>query len=469
MTDAKAGLPRRLAAQGAVSPAYLLITVSTGALLAPLNSTMLAVALPVIRGDLAISHGAAGWLVSSYLIAMAVTQPAGGRLGDMLGRARVFRAGLVAFLVFSLAATAAPNFGLLLASRTLQAVAGAILIPNAMGMLRGSVPGATFGKYSGWNSAIIGATAAAGPLIGGAVLATTAWRYLFLLNVPVVAVALLLATRLRDERDAPRLGGAALDWLGITLFGALLCLVTVTLSTAGAAGARQQALLAVGLVATAAAFAFRQAHTAAPTAEWGLFRKPTFLGASLHILLMNLAMYTTLLATPFFLTEVQHRGSTVAGVLLGGLAAFQALTAPVAGRLGDAVGRRGPAIGSSLVALTAALMLVFSIGPGLSPVFLGVALGMLGIGVGVGFVSASVAAIEAAPKALAGSAAGTQSMMRYFGSIIGVGLLSGLLTTESGDAPDIAVFRLLYILVAVLLGFSVAAAALIRAPSRRPP
>jgi sugar phosphate permease len=93
-------------------------------------------------------------------------------------------------------------------------------------------------------------------------------------------------------------------------------------------------------------------------------------------------------------------------------------------------------------------------------------LAVLGLGVGTGFVSATVAAIEAAPKSLAGSAAGTQSMMRYFGSIIGVGVLSGLLTTGTDGPPGIGVFRMLFGLVAVLLALSAVAASLVHAAPR---
>src|SRR3989304_9681905 len=88
----------------------LLLTVSLGSIVAPLNSTMLAVALPDIRQDFAIGHSTVAWLVSSYLIAMAVAQPVGGRIGDQIGRARVFRAGLGAFLAVSLVAGVSPRF-----------------------------------------------------------------------------------------------------------------------------------------------------------------------------------------------------------------------------------------------------------------------------------------------------------------------------------------------------------------------
>src|SRR2546428_5532112 len=94
--------------------ALLLLTVALGGVLAPLNSTMLAVALPELRRDFGVGHAEIAWLVSAYLIAMAVAQPLGGRLGDQLGRPRVFRVGLLLFLGFSLAASAAPTYLLLI-------------------------------------------------------------------------------------------------------------------------------------------------------------------------------------------------------------------------------------------------------------------------------------------------------------------------------------------------------------------
>ena len=113
----------------------LLATVALGNVLAPLNSTMLAVALPEIRDDFSLSHAEIGWLVSAYLIAMAVAQPIGGDLSDRLGRRRVLRFGLIGFLVLSLAAAAASNFWLLIALRTAQAVVGAVVIPTGMAMV----------------------------------------------------------------------------------------------------------------------------------------------------------------------------------------------------------------------------------------------------------------------------------------------------------------------------------------------
>src|SRR5213596_3417495 len=144
----------------------LILTVSLGGILAPLNSTMLAVALPDLRRDFGIGHAEIAWLVSAYLIAMAVAQPLGGRLGDQLGRARVFRAGLVLFLGLSLAAAAAPGFAWLIAFRTGQALVGAAVIPNGLAMLRESVPLNRLGRSGGTTGAAMYTAAAVGPLLG---------------------------------------------------------------------------------------------------------------------------------------------------------------------------------------------------------------------------------------------------------------------------------------------------------------
>ena len=141
----------------------LLIAVSLGGLLAPLNSTMIAVALPELRQDFAISHTELGWLISAYLIVMAVAQPVGGRLGDQIGRVRVFRAGLVGFLALSLAATFAPTFPMLVLLRTGQAIFGAVLIPNGMAMLRGTLPVHQLGRFNGLDSSVLSLSAVAGP------------------------------------------------------------------------------------------------------------------------------------------------------------------------------------------------------------------------------------------------------------------------------------------------------------------
>jgi MFS family permease len=246
----------------------LLFSVALGGILAPLNSTMIAVALPELRDDFGISHATIAWLISAYLIAMAVAQPLGGRLSDQLGRVRVYRAGLVAFLICSLAATLAPNFAVLVVFRTGQAIAGAVLIPNGMAMLRESVPLEVLGRVNGLNGALIGTSAAAGPLLGAGLLALGSWRLLFLVNVPVVALALVLLIWI-PYRDRPSNERPELDWRGTTLFASALVVLTFILgSLRSDRDAAVMGVAGLAFVLLTTAFAWSQFATREFDEEW---------------------------------------------------------------------------------------------------------------------------------------------------------------------------------------------------------
>ncbi len=431
-----------------VSVAHLLALSSLGAILAPLNSTMVAVALPDIRDEFSLSHGAVAWLISGYLIAMAVAQPIGGRLGDQIGRARVYRAGLLVFLVLAVATSFAPNFEVLVALRIAQAAAGAILIPNGMAMLRAYAPPGQLGRLNGINGSVLSGAAAAGPLIGAAVLAVGSWRWLFPISVPFILAALVLLQRL-DVREPERLPRTPHDLIGTGLFVAMLVALTLQLAAIrdDATGA-ETALRWAGAAAIAAAFVWRQRVTASPAAEWRLFRVRSFAAATAYTLLTNLTMYTTLLMVPFFIREVQGKSTELSGLLLGAMSVLVAITAPFGGRLSDAWGRRLSAQIGAVLMLIGAVALLAGLSSTVSPAYLAGSLAVLGLGLGVGVGAANTAAVESAPRRFAGSAAGTSSMMRYAGSIVGAGILAGVLNDGAAPGGDVTTFQL--VLVAVI-------------------
>jgi EmrB/QacA subfamily drug resistance transporter len=432
----------------------LLVTVSLGGVFAPLNSTMLAVALPDLRRDFDVGHAEVAWLVSAYLIAMAVAQPLGGRLGDQLGRANVFRAGLLAFLVLSLACAAAPTFPLLILLRTGQALVGAAVIPNGMAMLRESVPPDRLGRSGGFTGSAMSIAAATGPLLGAGILAIGSWRLLFLMNLPLVAAALIAFALLKYPAGHAR-SRLDLDWTGAGALAVLLVSVTFLLNAlSGGQSAFVLAAAVVALAVFAWVFVRRQQSSVVPVVEWTLFRNRSYAAATGFILLGNLVMYTALLTIPFFIEEVQRAGSGRTGVLQSAIAMPMIFISPLAGRLSDSLGRRPLISAGSVLLVASTAALAFGIREGSSFPFLVVCLGLLGVGMSVSFGPVSAAAIESTPREMAGTAAGTNSMMRYFGSIVGTGLLGAILTTESG-LPEIGLFRLIF---AVLVVMSVLAA-----------
>jgi EmrB/QacA subfamily drug resistance transporter len=415
---------------------------------------MLAVALPELRRDFGVGHAEIAWLVSAYLIAMAVAQPLGGRLGDQIGRVRAFRTGLLLFLVLSLAAAAAPTFLLLILFRTGQALVGAAVIPNGFAMLRESVASNRLGRSSGLTGSAMSAAAAVGPLLGAGLLAVGSWRLLFLVNVPLVLAA-LLALNLLDYASNGQRERLSLDWFGALAFAAVLTLVTLLLNgLRGEAGGLALVAALIALPVCLFVFIRRQFSAQTPIAEWRLFRIRSYAGATGYILLSNLVMYTTILAIPFFVEEVQNKSSLTTGTLLGAVSIPVALLAPIGGRVSDAIGRRPPVVAGSVVIVAATGALLIGISPDVPSLFLAAVLGVLGVGLGLSTGPASAAAIESAPRELAGAAAGTNSMMRYVGSIIGVGVLGSVLNTNEA-VPGIDLFRLIF---AVLLVMSVMAA-----------
>ncbi len=427
----------------------LLLTVSLGGVLAPLNSTMLAVALPELRNDFNVGHAEIAWLVSAYLIAMAVAQPLGGRLGDQLGRATVFRVGLVAFLVLSLACAAAPTFPLLILVRTGQALIGAAVIPNGMAMIRESLPADRLGRSGGITGSAISISAAVGPLLGAVLLAFGSWRFLFLMNIPIVGLALAFQFILAYPRTRER-QKFSLDWFGAFAFAVLLLTVTVLLNALS--GEQNRILLIAAVVALPvflALFVQRQFSAPNPVVEWSLFRNRSYAGSTLYIMLGNLVMYTTLLTVPFFIREVQDGSNGRAAFLLTAISLPMIVLAPIAGRISDAAGRRPLVTAGSVLLVASSGALALGIDKDSSFGFLALSLALLGLGMSISFGAASAAAIESTSREMAGTAAGTNSMMRYLGSIIGAGILGAVLNTE-GAVPDIGLFRLIFAVLVVM-------------------
>ncbi|MGE0058524.1 MAG: MFS transporter [Dehalococcoidia bacterium] len=415
-------------------------------MIAPLNSTMIAVALPDLREGFGIGRHEVSWLVSAYLIAMAVAMPIGGRIGDQIGRAKAFRLGLLAFLGFSLASAAAPSFELLVLLRTCQALVGAVVIPNGMAMLRSASSQRRFGEANGIVGSIIGISAAVGPVLGGLLLEAGSWRLLFLANVPLIAAALVLQALLRYEDSAER-QPLRVDWLAaMSLAGALAALTFLLGSGGGANGALLVVATAL-LAGLGGFFVLRQRTSAMPVAEWRLFRDRSFAAATGFVLLSNMIMYTALLAIPFFLKEVQGRDDAAVGLVLGSMSIIMTFLAPATGRYSDKQGRRLPSILGGLCMVAAAVLLVAGIGEHVSLGYLAGCLALLGVGIGLGTGPATAAAIEASPQSQSGVASGMVSMMRYFGSIIGAGTLGSVL--GDGATPSIEVFRVMFAAVAV--------------------
>jgi predicted MFS family arabinose efflux permease len=384
-------------ASSASSDRAVLTAVALGGALLPLNSTMLAVALPDIASGLGSGVAATTWLVTAYVVAMAVLGPFAGRAGDRHGRRRVVLWGLGAFAAASLAAGLAPSLPVLVAARLGQAVAGSLVFPNAIALLRDALPEGRRAAGFGLLGSAVGAAAAIGPPAGGALAGWLGWRAIFLVNVPAVAAAVVLT--LRSLPSAAPQGD-------------------------GEPAARRGWARAV--------------------------RVPAFAAATGAVGLSNLSMYATLLAVPVVLSHRPGWSTADAGLALALLSVAMVAVAPLGGRLADRRGHRLPAAGG-LALLAAATAGLAAMGDAPTAAGLGAALLVAGTGLGLANAPLQAAAIEAVDPRDAGVASGLFSSGRYTGSIVSSALLAVLLGHGAGHAG---------VLFAVTAGTALAAAAL---------
>jgi DHA2 family methylenomycin A resistance protein-like MFS transporter len=381
-----------------------LVVMCVGMFLVLLDVTVVNVALPRLRADLGAGVRSLQWIVDGYGVALAALMLPCADLGDRHGHKRVVLAGLAVFGAGSLAAGLAPGPGLLIAGRVVQGAGAALLLPGTLAVVsRAYDEPAERARAIGIWAAISSSALPAGAIAGGALVEGPGWRWAFLVNLPVIAVALpVAAVAVRETREpAPR----PPDLAGAVLAAALLgTLAYALIATAPVAGVAAAALL-VALVAVER----RAAHPMLPPA---LFRRPAFVTATGVAATMNLGSNGTLFVLALYLQEVQGRSPLGAGLAVLPAFAMLALVAPLAGR---AVGRYGPRapMAAGLLCSACGLGLLFA-GPGPAAFLLwGAGLGLLTPAV----VAASMAAVGADR---AGLAAGVNNAARQAGGAIGI-------------------------------------------------
>ncbi len=409
----------------------LLLAIAVGTTLAPLNSTMIAVALPEIGGVFGVSITATSWLVTAYLVVMAAGQPIGGRLGDLYGRRKVYLAGLIGFGIASIGCAFAPGLVWLILFRTMQALAGALTFPNGTAMIREAVPEARRGAAFGLIGMAAGLAAGLGPPLGGLLVYAFGWSAIFWANVPLIVVALMLGWRSLPRRRIAPPDGTRFDIPGTLLLTCALAMV-ILIPTVLRAGLP---LLAAGVGAlgllTGWVFVRWELRATAPVVQIRLFGSRPFAAACAAVGLGNLVMYTTLLALPLYLDSVLGRGAQYAGLVLVALSVLAALFGPIGGRWSDRAGRWYPAVIGGAAICLGAVIVTLGVGwRSVTAIVIGLA--VTGVGLGVSGAAVQTAAIESVPLERAGSAAGMHSTSRYLGSVVGSSLLAAMFAQGSG-------------------------------------
>jgi EmrB/QacA subfamily drug resistance transporter len=431
-----------------------LLAVCAGYFMVILDVTVINVAVPVIGSELSASLTGIQWITDGYTLVLAGFLLTGGALGDRLGHRRVYCSGVVVFTASSAACALASSTGFLVAARLAEGLGAALIVPGSLALLQQSypAPAARSRAFGQWGS-MAGIAACAGPLLGGLLVSTAGWRWVFLINLPVGVACVVLT--LRYVARSPRRAARALDWPAQCAVVAMVALLTSALNEAGRRGWTDEAVLA-GLalaVLAAAAFAVRERTARSPVLPLTLLRSRAMSGGSVIGLLFNFGFYGMVFTASL---QFQHeRGYSALGT---GLALFPAVAmtmfaSVLSGRLSRRTGHR-PLVTSGM--LLAALGLAGWAAAGDDPAYALLVGPMMAVGFGTSFAltGSTATVMGAAPPAYSGSASALFNTTRQIGSATGVALAGSLLATATdfgtGLRTSMAIGALAYLTAAGL-------------------
>ncbi len=404
-------------------------TACIGAFMGQLDSSITQMVLPRLEREFGASLSAVSWVAIVYLLAMAGFLPIFGRAADMVGRKLLYIGGFLLFVVGSALCGFAPNLPVLIACRVLQGIGGALLGSNSVAIVVTAVPPDDRGRALGIQSAAQAIGLSAGPTIGGLLLDTLGWEWVFWINVPFGIAGALIAWFVVPVTQ--NVSGGRFDWMGAFLIVPALFALMAVLNEANAWGATSPAFLACALAAATllTLFVRRERKVASPLVDFSLFRHPAFAAGNLAGLTAYAALFGIFFLMPFVFIRVYGDSALAAGLRLSIVPAMLGLVAPIGGGVSDRFGSRIATV-SGMLACLVGLVLLFTALDGSPGSLLTVMLALALFGAGQGFfISPNNSAIMAvAPARLTGEAGGLLNVMRCLGVSAGIAAASSMLS-----------------------------------------
>jgi EmrB/QacA subfamily drug resistance transporter len=443
-----------------------------------LDVTIVNVAIPSIQTGLDSSTSTVQWVVSGYALTFGLTLVAGGRLGDAYGRRRLMLGGLVGFVLSSAAVGLAPTAELVIVARLLQGAAAGLLTPQSSGLIQELFSGPERGRAFGYFGLTVSIASAAGPLLGGLIIAAAGpdlgWRLLFLINVPIGLVAMVAVARLvpppEDDGTPDRIDVAGAVLLGLSV----LCLLYPLVSIEG--GHRLPLVLLVGVPLFAYAFGrwehrlVRRGH--APLLDLDLLRRLPGYGSGMLIGTLYFTGFTgVFLTASVWLQDSREVSALHAGLLLTPFAVGSAISSPLAGRFVSRVGR--PLTVVAIATMMAAVAAAAAVGPGRTTDELVWALApflfLAGLGGGAVVSPNITLTLSEVPPRMGGAAGGALQTGQRIGSSIGAALLMTVYQVVTAAHGGDAGFRTALATALAVLSLALAAAVVAWRTGRREP
>lgn len=408
---------------------FVLVAACIGLSMLMVNTFVVNVALPAMARDLDAELGTAQWIVSAYVLVIGVFPVAGGRLGDIFGRRKLYLIGLTIFIASSIGAGMAQAVYPLIALRVVQGIGAAVMMPGTLSIVTQAFPAHQRGLAIGIWSGVSGLGLIVGPVLGGLLVHGDVWRPIFFVNVPIGVAALLMALAfIPESRDetAPRV----IDWPGMIMLSSALFLLMFGITRANGVGWTSPMILAclAGGAALLPAFWLVERRRRYPLVDLSLFKSGTFVMACFSAFLFSAAVFGSQPYTSLFMQNFWGMSPLQAGLGFVPATFLVALLMPFSGIMGQRLGHRLRFIvmaGSISVAMSFFYLLSLDTESryldGFLPAFI-----LRGIGIGLVMSATSLAVVSAVPLAKSGLASGTLTMSRNVGTAVGVALFGAL-------------------------------------------
>lgn len=397
-----------------------LVAITTGTFMITLDGAAVQLALPEMQRRLGATVVEAQWAMTGFLLLTAAALLPGGRLGDIYGRDRCWRAGMTVFAVGSALCAAAPEIWILVAARGLQGLGAGLVTANSAPLILDTFDEHRRGKALGLGNISIALGLVLGPPLGGIVTGLVSWRLIFAVSCPVALMGLMGARRVLPKPPRTR---ASVDWLGAALSTVGLTSVLVASTFGRRWGWTSPTTMSAALtgIMALALFGMQQRQVEHPLVEWKLFLRRSFMAGAFAALFGFAALFSLTFSMPFFLLAGQTRGLVEAGLIAGVVPVGVALVAPPSAMWTERIGARIICT-AGLGTIAVALVLMQMVGPGSGFRMLALSLFLAGAGTGAFEASNNLSVLSGLPNKSTGVGMGALGVMRNLGMTLGVAL-----------------------------------------------
>jgi EmrB/QacA subfamily drug resistance transporter len=408
---------------------WTLAAVAFGLFMIMLDNTVVNVALPTIGRDLQVQTSSLEWVVTAYALTFAALLITGGKLGDLMGRRRIFVIGIAIFTLSSLACGLATTSGFLIGARAVQGVGAALMNPASLSIITATFPPRERGQAIGIWAGVSAMALAIGPLVGGLIVDNLNWNWIFFINIPVGVLGIVVSQLvIKESRDTSH--EQSIDLPGLITSSAGLFALTFALIEGTGHGWTSPEIIGAfaAAVVLLVAFVLLERYQRLPMLDLSLFKIGSFAGSNLVAMLVSLGMFGVFFFVSLYLQNILGWSATKAGASFLPMTILIIIVAPIAGKLSDRVGSRW-LMGAGMTLVSVSLLLYQRVG--LHSTFWTLLPAMLlgGVGMAMTMSPMTAAAMASVPVDKAGVGSGVLNSFRQLGGSLGIALMGAILAS----------------------------------------